>query len=57
MKLIGKGAFTKAYLMDDQTTVFLKSSCPIKEVMALGWFPDSSLFPVLCRGDEHETQH
>lgn len=42
-KLIGKGAFTKAYLVDNH--VELDSCCPIKECMAWGWFPDSPLFP------------
>ena len=51
MKLIGKGAFTKAYLNDDGKTVTLYSVCPIKEGMALGWFPESPLFPKLERID------
>ena len=44
MKKIGQGAFTTAYLQDDGQ-VLLKSRCPIKEAMALGFFPDSPLFP------------
>lgn len=44
MKLIGRGAFTKAYLLDNGR-VLLKSCDPIKEAMAHGWFPDSPLFP------------
>lgn len=44
MKLIGKGAFTKAYLLENGR-VQLHSVCPIKEAMAWGWFPDSPLFP------------
>lgn len=44
MQLIGKGAFTKAYLCEDNS-VFLKSECQIKECMSFGWFPDSYLFP------------
>ena len=47
MKLIGKGAFTKAYLNDDEKTVVLYSVCPIKECMAFGGFPTSPLFPKL----------
>lgn len=43
-KLIGKGAFTKAYLLDSGR-VMLKSCCPIKECMALGFFPEHRLFP------------
>lgn len=50
MKLIGKGAFTKAYLLDNGK-VQLHSCCPIKEVMSLGWFPESRLFPTISRVD------
>lgn len=46
MKLIGKGTFTKAYLLESGE-VLLKSCDPIKECMAHGWFPDSGLFPTL----------
>jgi len=46
MKLIGKGAFTKAYLQDNGK-VLLKSVDPIKECMALGWFPEHRLFPTV----------
>lgn len=51
MKLIGKGAFTKAYLLDNGR-VQLHSCCPIKECMAHGWFPESRLFPKLQVVDE-----
>lgn len=44
LKLIGKGAFTKCYKLND-TTVLLKSTDPIKECMAFDWFPDHPLFP------------
>ena len=43
-KLIGRGAFTKCYLISE-TKVLLESVCPIKEAMAFGWFPESTLFP------------
>lgn len=43
-KLIGRGAFTRAYLLDSGR-VLLKTCCPIKEAMAWGWFPASPLFP------------
>lgn len=46
LKLIGQGSFTKCYQLNS-TTVLLKSTDPIKEAMACGWFPDSSLFPVV----------
>lgn len=51
LPLIGKGTFTKAYLQPDNT-VKLISCCPIKEIMALGWFPDSPLFPTLTKNYE-----
>lgn len=54
MKLLGKGAFTKAYLKDDGKTVLLKTVDPIKECMALGWFPKHKLFPVISRTDKDE---
>jgi len=47
-KKIGQGAFTKAYLREDNQ-VLLVSRCPIKEAMALGWFPNVSLFPKIER--------
>lgn len=50
-KLIGKGAFTKAYLLDSGN-VLLDSCCPIKEIMSLGWFPNSYLFPELKRVEQ-----
>ena len=43
VKLLGKGSFTRAYLLDNDR-VRLESRDPIKECMALGWFPDSRLF-------------
>ena len=50
LKRIGKGSFTTAYLMDNDK-VLLKSSDPIKECMAMGWFPNSHLFPKVKFGD------
>jgi hypothetical protein len=46
VKLIGKGAFTRAYLMESGK-VLIKTCDPIKECMAWGWFPESELFPKL----------
>lgn len=43
MKQIGKGKFTTAYLLDTNK-VLLKTTDPIKEAMALGFFPESSYF-------------
>ena len=51
MKLIGKGAFTKAYLTEDNK-VFLRTVDPIKECMAYGWFPECYLFPTVELTDE-----
>lgn len=48
MKLIGKGMFTKAYLVD-QTTIELHSSDPVKECLALYGFGESYLWPKLTR--------
>ena len=52
-KLIGRGQFTKAYLREDGK-VELVSKDPIKECMALGWFPSSRLFPTIDRIDTTE---
>ena len=53
LKLIGTGSFTKAYLRSTDNKVILKSCCPIKECMSMGWFPTSRLFPKITRV-EHE---
>jgi hypothetical protein len=45
-KLIGKGTFTKAYLVGTNE-VLLKSKDHVKECMAHGWFPSSRFFPVV----------
>lgn len=47
MKLIGKGSFTKCYLLPCGSRVQLISRDPVKEAMAWGWFPESDLFPKL----------
>jgi hypothetical protein len=54
LKLIGKGAFSKCYQLD-VNTVLIKSVCPIKECMALGYFPDSPLFPTIDRLEYGDT--
>ena len=57
MELIGKGEFTKAY-RNDKGRVILHSQDRVKECMALGWFPDHRLFPVIERldnGDNYST--
>lgn len=46
LKLLGKGQFTRCFAVDDQT-VILDTCCPCKEIYALGWMPESKLFPVL----------
>lgn len=50
-KLIGKGAFTKAYLLDSGK-VELHSADPVKECMALWGFGDSYLWPIIERIDD-----
>ena len=50
MKLIGKGMFTKAYLLESGR-VRLESVDQVKECMSLGWFPDHRLFPTIERID------
>jgi len=50
-KLIGKGTFTRAYLLENNR-VLLRSNDPIKECMAHGWFPESRLFPVVDQVDD-----
>lgn len=44
-KVIGKGAFSTAYLQSDNKTVVLKSVDYVKECNALGWFPKSRYLP------------
>lgn len=53
MKLIGKGSFTKCYDLGNGT-VYLDTVDQIKEVMALGWFPDSKLFPEIKLAEDGE---
>ena len=50
MKLLGRGTFSTAYLLDDGN-VLLKSCDPVREVQALGWFPKSPLFPTVSFGE------
>ena len=58
VKRIGSGAFTKAYLMENGR-VLLRSCDPIKEAMALGWFPKSEYFPEVSMLDDgvYEMQY
>lgn len=51
VKLLGKGAFTRAYLLDNDR-VRLESRDPIKECMAHGWFPESRLFAEVQQIDD-----
>ena len=55
MKRIGKGHFTTAYMCIDGK-VLLKSRDYIKECMAIGWFPNSRLFPKVDRG-QHDGEY
>jgi hypothetical protein len=40
---VKRGSRTKAFIFSDK--VLLRTIDPVKECMALGWFPDSELFP------------
>lgn len=53
MKLIGTGSFTKAYLRNDGK-VRVKSSCPVKEVLAMGWCGNARFLPKIERVDFEE---
>ena len=44
MPLVGKGAFSKVYRKNAKR-VLIKSKDPVKEAMACGFFPESSMFP------------
>lgn len=44
-KVIGKGTFTTCYRAGNSNKVLIKSDCPAKECMSLGWFGNSRLFP------------
>lgn len=56
MKLIGKGTFTRAYLLPDGETVKLVTNDPCKECAAM-FAPDSPIFPKLeCDGYEGEKR-
>src|SRR5690606_4308569 len=47
--LIGKGAFSKVYLLPDRNTVEIISSDPAKECLALFGFGESYLWPAIER--------
>jgi len=51
MELIGTGSFSKVYKKGNK--VYIKSNDPAKECMALGWFPNSRLFPKVKFTNEH----
>lgn len=53
-KLIGQGAFTKAFLLESGK-VELHSCDPVKECMAHGWFSDHRLFPQIKFTDKDEV--
>jgi len=48
MELIGRGQFSTVY-RKNSSTVLIKSTDPVKECMALGWFPSCRLFPKIKR--------
>jgi len=51
---VKQGKFTKAYLYENE--VILKTNDPVKECMALGWFPESRLFPEVKFENSLETE-
>lgn len=53
LKLIGKGTFTKAYLQPDGK-VLVKSPCPVKEILSLGWCGNARFLPKIERIDHEE---
>lgn len=53
---VKKGHFTTAYLYQEQGKVLLESRCPVKECMALRWFPDSRLFPEVSFSELEDTE-
>jgi hypothetical protein len=46
---VKRGSRTKAFIFSDK--VLLRTLDQVKECMALGWFPDSELFPEVKRTD------
>ena len=48
LPLIGRGMFSTVYRKNAKT-VLIKSVDPVKECMAMGWFPSSRMFPKTTR--------
>ena len=48
LPLIGRGVFSTVYRKNAKT-VLIKSVDPVKECMAMGWFPNSRMFPKTTR--------
>ena len=48
LPLIGRGTFSTVYRKNAKT-VLIKSIDPVKECMAMGWFPNSRMFPKTTR--------
>ena len=48
LPLIGRGMFSTVYRKNAKT-VLIKSMDPVKECMAMGWFPSSRMFPKTTR--------
>lgn len=48
LPLIGRGVFSTVYRKNAKT-VLIKSVDPVKECMAMGWFPSSRMFPKIAR--------
>ena len=48
LPLIGRGMFSTVYRKNAKT-VLIRSIDPVKECMAMGWFPNSRMFPKTTR--------
>lgn len=57
MKLIGSGAFSKVYHEAGSPYVYINSTDPVKECMALGWFPTSRVFPKIKFSDNPKYRY
>jgi len=50
-KVAGKGLYTRVYREGDAREVTIVSTCRAKEIMALGWLPESKFYPDIKRTD------
>lgn len=52
MKLIGKGMFSKVYLLNEKQ-VLIKSTCHVKECLSMNW-EHSTIFPKIMSTDDND---